>query len=172
MKANALTKLYVYELRDIYSAEKQLTKALLKLSKSANSEQLRIGLEEHLNQTKDHVARLELIFKSLGKKPAGQKCKGIAGLAEEGEKIAQEGEFQGEALDAGLIAVAQRVEHYEIAVYGCVCTYASLLGEKDASALLEQTLAEEKEMDQKLTKMAEKINIEAERVGAPGGWAA
>ena len=162
MKENALKELYIDELRDIYNAENQLTKALPKMAKAATSEELRAGFEEHLEQTKGHVERLDQIFKGLGEKPTGKKCKGMEGLIEEGSEMIKEDELEGEALDAGLISAAQRVEHYEIAAYGCVRTYADLLGEADAVELLDQTLKEEKETDQKLTKLAEKINVEAE----------
>ncbi|HEX5422598.1 MAG TPA: ferritin-like domain-containing protein [Candidatus Acidoferrales bacterium] len=159
MKESALKELYVDELRDLYNAENQLTKALPKMAKAATSDELRAGFEEHLEQTKGHVERLQEIFKELGEKPTGKKCKGMEGLVEEGEEMIEEQE--GEALDAGLISAAQRVEHYEIAAYGSVRTYANLLGEEDAAELLEQTLTEEKQTDQKLTKLAEKINVRA-----------
>jgi len=161
MKENALKELYIDELRDIYNAKNQLTKALPKMAKAATSDELRAGFEEHLEQTKGHVERLERIFKELGEKPTGKKCKGMEGLVEEGNEMIKEEELKGETLDAGLISAAQRVEHYEIAAYGCVRTYADLLGEDAAAELLEETLKEEKETDQKLTKLAEKINVEA-----------
>lgn len=163
MKESALKELYIDELRDIYNAENQLTKALPKMAKAANSDELRAGFEEHLEQTKGHVERLERIFKALSEKPTGKKCKGMEGLVEEGKEMIDEQE--GEALDAGLISAAQRVEHYEIAAYGCVRTYANLLGEDDAARLLEQTLKEEKQTDQKLTQLAEKINVQANEEG-------
>jgi ferritin-like metal-binding protein YciE len=159
MKENALKELYVGELRDIYSAENQLVKALPKMAKAATSAVLRSGFEEHLEQTKGHVMRLETIFAGLEEKPSGKKCKGMEGLIEEGQEMIEEEE--GEVLDAGLISAAQRVEHYEIAAYGCVRTYANLLGEDAAVELLEETLEEEKETDKKLTQLAEKINLEA-----------
>jgi ferritin-like metal-binding protein YciE len=162
MMGNALKGLYIDELRDIYNAENQLTKALPKMAKAATSDDLRAGFEGHLEQTKGHVERLERIFKELGEKPTGKKCKGMEGLVKEGEEMIKEEELEGEALDAGLISAAQRVEHYEIAAYGCVRTYAKLLGQDDAAELLEQTLGEEKETDQKLTMLAENINVEAE----------
>src|SRR5665213_385606 len=165
MKQTALKELYVDELRDIYSAENQLTKALPKMAKAATSDELRSGFEEHLEQTKGHVKRLEQIFQTLGEKPTGKKCKGMEGLIEEGKEMIEEEELEGEALDAGLISAAQRVEHYEIAAYGCVRTYANLLGESDAVELLEETLDEEKETDQKLTQLAEEINVEANSEG-------
>ena len=163
MKENALKELYVDELRDIFNAENQLTKALPKMAKAATSNELRAGFEEHLEQTKGHVRRLEQIFDALGEKPTGKKCKGMEGLIEEGEEMIEEEELEEEVLDAGLISAAQRVEHYEIAAYGCVRTYAHLLGEDEAVELLEATLKEEKATDQKLTQLAEKINIEAEQ---------
>ena len=162
MMENALKGLYIDELRDIFNAENQLTKALPKMAKAATSDELRAGFEGHLEQTKGHVERLERIFKELGEKPTGKKCKGMEGLVKEGEEMIKEEELEGEALDAGLISAAQRVEHYEIAAYGCVRTYAKLLGQDDAAELLEQTLGEEKETDQKLTMLAENINVEAE----------
>lgn len=166
MQENALKELYIEELRDIYSAEEQLTKALPKLAKAATSEELRAGFEEHLEQTKGHVERLDQIFEALGEKPSGKKCRGMEGLIAEGKELMEEGEFEGEALDAGLISAAQRVEHYEIAAYGSVRTYANILGEEEAVSLLEQTLEEEKETDQKLTGLAETINLEASEEGA------
>jgi len=162
MKENALKDLYIDELRDLYNAESQLTKALPKMAKAATSQELRAGFEEHLTQTRGHVERLEKIFSELSEKPTGKKCKGMEGLVKEGKQIIEEEKLIGETLDAGLISAAQRVEHYEIAAYGCVRTYANLLGEDDAVKLLEQTLKEEKETDQKLTMLAEKINVEAE----------
>jgi len=160
MEQNQLKELYVDELRDIYNAENQLVKALPKMAKAATSEELRSGFEEHWEQTKGHVQRLEQIFRALGEKPSGKKCKGIEGLIGEGKEMMEE-DLDGEALDAGLISAAQRVEHYEIAAYGCVRTYGNILGEKEAVSLLEETLEEEKETDQKLTELAERINVEA-----------
>lgn len=160
MKENRLKHLYIEELKDLYSAENQLVKALPKMAKASTSEDLSAGFEEHLNQTKEHVARLEKIFKSLGESPEGKKCRGMQGLVEEGTEMIAE-DPAAEELDAGLISAAQRVEHYEIAGYGCVSTYAELLGENDALSLLTQTLEEEKETDKKLTRLAKKINLEA-----------
>jgi ferritin-like metal-binding protein YciE len=160
MENNTLKQLYVEELRDIYDAEKQLIKALPKLAEAASSQDLRNGFEEHLEQTKEHAERLEQIFSDLGEKPTGKKCKGMQGLVNEGSEIIKE-DFENEVKDAGLISAAQRVEHYEIAAYGTVRTYANLLGEQNAVALLEKTLKEEKETDQKLTDLAEGINAEA-----------
>jgi ferritin-like metal-binding protein YciE len=160
MNENRLKHLYIEELKDLYSAESQLVKALPKMAKAATSEDLSAGFAEHLNQTKEHVARLEKIFKGLGESPKGKKCKGMQGLIEEGSEMIEE-DPEPEELDAGLISAAQRVEHYEIAGYGCVSTYAELLGENDALPLLKQTLEEEKETDEKLTQLARNINIEA-----------
>ena len=160
MADKGLRELYIDELKDLYSAENQLVKALPKMAKGADSEELRQGFEEHLEQTKGHVQRLEQIFESLRESPKGKKCKGMEGLIEEGKEMMEE-DLDGEAKDAGLISAAQRVEHYEIAAYGCVRTYAKILGEEEAASLLEQTLEEEKETDQKLTELAENINLEA-----------
>jgi ferritin-like metal-binding protein YciE len=164
MEMNRLKHLYIEELKDIYSAENQLVKALPKMAKASTSEDLREGFEEHLEQTKEHVARLETIFKGLGESPKGKKCKGMEGLISEGSEMIEE-DPAAEELDAGLISAAQRVEHYEIAAYGCVSTYAKLMGEEEAVSLLRQTLEEEKETDQRLTQMAEEINLEAARSG-------
>jgi ferritin-like metal-binding protein YciE len=167
MKENLLRELYRDELRDLYSAEKQLVKALPKMAKAATSPELRSGFEEHLEQTKGHVSRLEEIFKALGESPNGKTCKGMEGLIKEGGEMIEE-DPQAEELDAGLIAAAQRVEHYEMAGYGCVRTYAKLLGEKEAAGLLEETLNEEKQTDSKLTELAERINVEALEAGPSG----
>lgn len=160
MNENRLKHLYIEELKDLYSAENQLVKALPKMAKAATSEDLSAGFAEHLNQTKEHVVRLEKILKGLGESPKGKKCKGMQGLIEEGSEMIEEDPAP-EELDAGLIAAAQRVEHYEIAGYGCVSTYAELLGENDALSLLKRTLEEEKETDKKLTQLARNINVEA-----------
>jgi ferritin-like metal-binding protein YciE len=160
MKKNSLRHLYVEELKDLYNAENQLVKALPKMAKAATSEELRAGFEEHLEQTKGHVSRLEEIFEAMEESPKGKKCKGMEGLITEGSEMI--GEDPGdEELDAGLISAAQRVEHYEIAGYGSVRTYARLLGDEDAASLLEETLKEEKETDQKLSSLAEQINLQA-----------
>ena len=160
MKENRLKHLYVEELKDLFSAENQLLKALPKMAKASTSEDLRAGFEEHLAQTGEHVARLDKIFKSLGETAGGKKCKGMAGLIEEGAEMIAE-DPDPEELDAGLISAAQRVEHYEIAGYGCVSAYAKLLGEDRALSLLKQTLDEEKETDKKLTQLSGRINVEA-----------
>lgn len=155
-----LKKLYVEDLKDLYNAENQLVKALPKMAKSASSDELRKGFEEHLEQTKGHVDRLEQIFKSLGENPKGKKCKGMAGLVEEGSEVMGE-DFEGALMDAALIGAAQRVEHYEIAAYGTVCEFAKELGETEQESLLKETLEEEKQADEKLTKLAERINPQA-----------
>jgi ferritin-like metal-binding protein YciE len=167
MKHNELKDLYIDELRDLYDAENKLVKALPKLAKAANSDKLRSGFEEHLEQTRGHVERLEEIFEALSEKPTGKKCAGMAGLVKEGEEIMDE-DFSEEVMDAALISAAQRVEHYEIAAYGCVSAWAELLGESEANALLEKTLGEEKETDQKLTELSEEINVEAKGSGEEG----
>src|SRR5580700_3902004 len=164
MKANRLMHLYVEELKDLYSAENQLVKALPKMAKAATSKDLQAGFEGHLAQTKEHVVRLEKVFKALGESPNGKKCKGMEGLIKEGGEMIEEDPAP-EELDAGLISAAQRVEHYEIAGYGCVSTYAKLLGEDQAISLLRLTLKEEKETDEKLTQLAGSINLEAVESG-------
>jgi ferritin-like metal-binding protein YciE len=160
MEHNALKDLYIDELKDIYDAENRLVKALPKMARAATSDELRSGIEAHLEQTRGHVERLQEIFDGLGQKPSGKKCSGMIGVLKEGEEIMDE-DFEGEVMDAALIAAAQRVEHYEIAAYGCVAAWADLLGETDAVALLERTLEEEKETDQKLTELSRQINVEA-----------
>lgn len=158
MKEGALKELYLKELRDIYDAEKQITKALPKMAKAASSSRLREAFQHHLGQTKNHISRLEQIFDELDGSPKGESCDGMEGLIEEGSDVIDE-DMDGEAKDAGLISAAQRVEHYEIAAYGTVCTYANILGEKEAASLLQETLNEEKEADRNLTILAESINI-------------
>jgi ferritin-like metal-binding protein YciE len=160
MQENQLKEIYVEELKDLYSAENQLVKALPKMAKAATSEDLRAGFEEHLEQTKGHVQRLEDIFKTLGESAKGKTCKGMQGLITEGSEMIEE-EDEGEGLDVGLISAAQRVEHYEIAGYGSVAAYADLLGEEEAASLLRLTLQEEKETDQKLTELAREVNVKA-----------
>jgi len=162
MKLATLRDLYVEQLQDLYSAETQIVEALPKMAKAASHAQLRQAFEQHLTETEHQVQRLETIFKQLEIKPGGTTCKGMQGLLKEGdEMVAAKGEPS--AIDAGLIAAAQRVEHYEIAGYGCVRTYARLLGETEAAALLQQTLDEEGTADHKLTELAEAaINVEAE----------
>ena len=160
MSKNSLFGLYLDELRDIYNAERQLTRALPKMAKAASSEKLREGFLEHLEQTKGHVERLDQIFDALGERSGGKKCAGMEGLVEEGSEVMEE-EFQGPVMDAAIIGAAQRVEHYEIAAYGTVIAFAQLLGESDHVSLLEQTLQEEKQADERLTEMAQEINVAA-----------
>lgn len=160
MPEEGLKELYVEELKDIYNAENQLVKALPKLAKAAASDELRQGFQEHLEQTKGHVARLEQIFETLEESPKGKKCAGMEGLVEEGSEVLKEG-LEGAVLDAALIGAAQRVEHYEIAAYGTVIAFAQTLGKRDQAALLEETLSEEKETDEKLTELAKQINEQA-----------
>jgi len=165
MKESALKELYIKELRDTYDAEKQITKALPKMAQAASSSELRQAFEEHLEQTKNHVQRLEQIFKALNESPNGESCDGMEGLIEEGSALMDE-DLDPEALDAGLIAAAQRVEHYEMAAYGTVRTYANILQDTNATSLLQETLNEEKEADRKLTGLAENINIKAAAAGS------
>jgi len=161
MELNTLTDLYIQELKDLYSAEKQILKALPKLVKAANNPQLKEGFENHLSQTREHAARLEKHLERLGQTTRGPKCKGIEGVLKEGEEIIEE-EADEEVRDAALIAAAQRVEHYEIAGYGCARTFARLLGDKAGAKVLQKTLDEEAETDQKLTKLAEStVNLAA-----------
>ena len=165
MTKNSLVGLYVDELRDIYNAEKQLTKALPKMAKATTTEDLRNGFTEHLEQTRGHVERLEQIFEALGQRASGKRCVAMEGLVEEGSEI-MEDDFEGEVLDAALIAAAQRVEHYEIAAYGTLCAFADLLGESQHALLLRQTLDEEKATDERLTELSQDVNIAASDRGA------
>jgi len=160
MTNNSLQELYVNELKDLYSAENMLVKALPKMAKAASSDELRQGFEEHLEQTKGHVQRLEQVFEMLGEKPKGKKCAGMEGLIKEGSEIMDE-DYEGGVMDAALISAAQRVEHYEIAAYGTVCAFAELLEENAHATLLGETLQEEKETDEKLTELSKQINAEA-----------
>jgi ferritin-like metal-binding protein YciE len=156
-----LKELYIDELKDIYSAETQLVKALPKMAKAAASDELRSGFEEHLEQTKGHVSRLEQIFQALDEKPTGKKCMGMEGLIKEGGEAAEE-DYEDDAKDAALIGAAQRVEHYEIAAYGTVRAMAEKLGEDAAVKLLSQTLQEEKDTDVKLSGLADEIVVVGE----------
>jgi len=162
MGLESMQDLYLHELKDIHNAEKQILQALPKMAKAATHEQLRSAFEEHQRVTEEQVRRLETIFDDLGQKPGGVKCKGMEGLIEEGEEILSE-EADPDVRDAALIAAAQRVEHYEIAAYGTARTYARQLGFDKHAELLQKTLDEEGETDQKLTKLAEsRINRDAE----------
>ena len=160
MANEGLKELYIDELKDLYSAEKQLVKALPKMAKAAASEELRQGFEEHLEQTREHVARLEKIFQALDESPKGKKCAGMEGLVKEGSEVIAE-DLEDSVKDAALLGAAQRVEHYEIAAYGTASEFARILGESEHVSLLEQTLEEEKETDQKLTELGKEINQQA-----------
>ena len=154
MKLDSLETLFVEELRDLYSAENQLVKALPKMAKRASSEELKQAFKEHLELTREHVERLDEIFENLGKPAKGKTCKGMKGLIEEGSEVLEE-HSEPSVIDAALIAAAQKVEHYEIATYGTVRTWAEMLDQDDAVDLLQQTLDEESETDEKLTEIAE-----------------
>jgi len=161
MEIDSLRKLYVEELKDLYSAEKQILQALPKMVKKATHPQLKSAFQEHLQVTQVHVERLESIFEGLGKPARGKKCKAMEGLLEEGKEVMAE-DMDDDVMDAALIAAAQRVEHYEMAGYGTVRTWAQEMGETAAAKLLQQTLDEEGDADKSLTKLAETtINIEA-----------
>jgi ferritin-like metal-binding protein YciE len=164
MAENGLRELYLDELKDLYNAENQLIKALPKLAKASTSDELREGFEEHLEQTKGHVERLEQIFEAMDESPKGKKCAGMEGLVKEGSEVMDE-DFEGAVMDAALIGAAQRVEHYEIAAYGTVIAFANQLGESEHASLLKETLEEEKETDEKLTSLSEEINSQATSEG-------
>jgi ferritin-like metal-binding protein YciE len=163
MRKDSLRQLYIDELRDLYNAETQLVKALPKMAKASSNAELRQGFEEHLRQTSEQVSRLEQIFDMLGEKPTGKKCMGMEGLVKEGAETMQE-DYEDAVMDAAIIGAAQRVEHYEIAGYGTVRAFAELLGENEHISLLEQTLEEEKQTDEKLSQLAEDINSQASEV--------
>jgi len=168
-KLHSLEDLFTDQLRDLYSAENQIIKALSKMAKTATSEELKSAFEEHLEQTRQHAERLEQIFDQLDMNPKGKKCKGMEGLIDEGKEAMSETE-ESAVCDAALIAAAQRVEHYEMAGYGCARTYAQMLGNEQAAGLLQQTLTEEKETDEKLTRLAEEIiNVQAAGAGSREG---
>ena len=161
MKMDSLRNLYIEELRDLYSAEKQLVQALPKMAKGATSQELKQAFETHLQQTEEHVRRLEQIFEQMEVSSRGKKCKGMEGLLEEGSEMLEE-EGEGFVIDAGLIGAAQRVEHYEIAGYGTARALAQHLGETEAVNILQQTLDEEGETDKLLTQIAEQnVNVNA-----------
>ncbi len=161
MEIDTLQKLYVEELRDLHSAERQIIQALPKMIKAATSPDLKAGLEEHLEITREQLARLDQIFEKLGKRGTGKKCKGMEGVLADGKEVL-EADMEDDVRDAAIISAAQHVEHYEMAGYGTVRTYAQLLGETAAMKLLQQTLDEEGDADKQLTQLAEKINVEAE----------
>jgi len=156
MSLDTLEKLYISELRDLYSAENQLLKALPKMAKGASSPELKDAFEKHLEQTKGHVERLEELFGQLAESPKGKTCQAMKGLIEEGSEILNE-EGEDSVLDAGLIVAAQKVEHYEIASYGSVRTFANLLGQDEAATLLQSTLDEESETNEVLNQLAESV---------------
>ena len=156
MKLDTLKTLYIDELRDLYNAENQLLKALPKMAKGASSEDLKDAFEKHLEQTKSHVERLEEVFQEIGETPKGKTCKAMKGLIEEGSEILKE-DGEESVIDAGIIVAAQKVEHYEIASYGSVRTFAQLLGKDRSAELLQTTLDEESETNETLNQLAEEI---------------
>lgn len=165
MELESLRDLFIDQLKDIYSAETQVTKALPKMAKKASSTELQNAFRMHLDQTQNQIKRLDEIFSNLGKNPKGKKCKGMQGLLEEGDELMGE-DADPDVKDAGLIAAAQRVEHYEISAYGTARAYARTLGDDKAASLLDQTLQEESQTDEKLNQLAEgQINIRAKEKG-------
>ena len=161
MKLETLQDLYIHELKDLYSAEQQLTKALPKMAKASSNPKLADGFKMHLEQTREHAVRLEKVLSSHGQTTRGKKCKGMEGLIAEGAEMIEE-EAEDDVRDAGLISAAQRVEHYEMAGYGCARTYAEILGDKEGARTLQKTLDEETQTDKKLTDLAKSaINISA-----------
>jgi len=173
MKLDTLQTLYINELKDLYNAEGQLLKALPKMAKGASSEELKDAFEKHLEQTKTHVERLEEVFEELGETPKGKTCRAMKGLIEEGAEVLKE-EGEESVIDAGIIVAAQKVEHYEIASYGSVRTFAQLLGKDRSADLLQTTLDEESEANELLNKLAEDIVnpealMEPEMTGASSG---
>jgi ferritin-like metal-binding protein YciE len=160
MSVNTIDELLLDELKDLYSAEKQITKALPKLARAAVSQDLRSAFEGHLEETEGQIERLDRIFEILGKSPRGKKCHGMEGVLEEGSEVLEELD-KSAVRDAALISAAQRVEHYEIAGYGSVREYATLLGQGEIASLLDETLKEEEAADKKLNGIAKKLNPEA-----------
>ena len=162
-----LEKFFVDSLKDIYWAEKHLTKALPKMQKAATTEELQLAIEEHLTQTEEHISRLERVFELMGKKAQAKKCDAMEGLVKEGESIVEETEDGSMTRDVGIIAAAQKVEHYEIATYGGLVQLAKTMGQNEIASILNQTLEEENQTDAGLTEIAEnKINWQAEQEGA------
>jgi len=161
MSATNLEELFVLHLRDTLDAERQLMKALPRMAKAASNEDLKAGFEQHLAETEEQIGRLEQIFELVGKPARGKHCAGMEGLIEEGKEAIEEDSPEA-VTDANLIAAAQKAEHYEIAAYGTMATYAKMLGMDDALNLLKQTLAEEKATDEKLSELAASINFEAQ----------
>ena len=163
MELESLQDLYIHELKDLYSSEKKLIKALPKMAKAATNADLAAGFKLHLEETKEQAARLEQILKSHDESTRGPKCKGMEGVIAEGDEMIEE-EADDDVRDAGLIAAAQRVEHYEMAGYGCARAYAEMLGDKEGAALLKTTLDEEAATDKKLSKLAKTvINVKANK---------
>lgn len=160
MKLENLKQLLVQELHDLYDAEDQITEALPKMIEAAHHDQLKNALQHHLQVTRQQIQRLDSIFATLGEDPCGQTCKGMKGVIKEGEGIVSQGGDPA-TVDAGIISAAQRVEHYEMAGYGTVRNYATLLGKQEIASLLQKTLDEEKEADEKLTEIARSVNLEA-----------
>jgi ferritin-like metal-binding protein YciE len=171
MQKTSLSDLYVDELRDLYSAETQIVKALPKMAKAACSNELRQAFEEHLRQTSEHVSRLEQIFDELEEKPTGRKCAGMEGLIKEGSEVMREG-YSDNILNAALIGAAQRVEHYQIAAYGTARAYAQLMEENGHASLLGETLQEEERTDKRLTELSRQINDQALRFSKPSAGSA
>jgi len=161
MELNTIKDLYIHELKDLYSAEKQLLKAIPKMAKAATNQELADGFREHLEQTKKHAERLERVLRAHGHSTRGPKCRGMEGIVAEGAEMIEE-EGDDEVKDAGLIAAAQRVEHYEMAGYGTARTYAELVKDQEGAKLLSQTFEEEKQTDEKLSELAKStINLAA-----------
>ncbi len=161
MSVENLEGLFVHELKDILDGERQITKALPKMAKAVESQELKAAFEEHLRVTEEQIGRLETIFESMDKAARGKKCPGVEGIIKEGSETIKENDM-GPALDAALIAEAQKVEHYEIATYGTLVEWAKILGRDNAVELLQQTLAEEKETDERLTEIASELNLVAQ----------
>jgi ferritin-like metal-binding protein YciE len=160
MAEKNLEDLFVDELKDVYDAERRITKALPKMAKAASSEELVAAFQEHLQQTEEQITRLDRVFESLGKTPGRKTCQAMVGLIEEGQSLMEE-DFSESVMDAALISAAQKVEHYEIASYGCLRDWARLLDNTEAANLLQETLDEEAETDKKLTEIAQSLNVEA-----------
>jgi ferritin-like metal-binding protein YciE len=158
MSVETIEELFIDELKDLYSAEKQITRSLPKMAKAATSPELKQAFESHLQETLGQIERLDRAFEILGKSPRGKMCHGMKGVLEEGAEVLEETEKGSAVRDAALISAAQRVEHYEMAGYGCVREYANILGQKEIAKLLEETLAEEKAADLKLGKVAKQVN--------------
>jgi ferritin-like metal-binding protein YciE len=164
MSVDTIEKLFIDELKDLYSAENQITKALSKMVKAATSTELKKAFENHLKETEGQIERLVKICEMMGASPKGKTCNGMKGVLEEGSEVLKEIEA-GDLRDAALISAAQRVEHYEMAGYGTVRNYAELLGQSEAAKLLEKTLEEEKAADEKLTTISQKVNVSAQQRG-------